>query len=65
MKTKRVDTLVNNDVILEPDLLRRGRFSKYKVTAAHVAACSPYKTHVIVDGNRTWCYDSGFEVTIQ
>jgi len=37
----------------------------YKVTSIEVAACSPFKTHVTVDGHTRWCYDSAQQILVR
>jgi len=58
----RVDALILGDVIVERD---RKKDRPYKVTSIGIAACSPCKTHVQVDGTLSWCYDSAAIVTVQ
>ena len=64
--TKRAVDLLIGDIIIETEMVKtKKRVFRHKVTGVKPAACSVYKTHVIVDGNRGWCYDSAYEVEVQ
>lgn len=56
---KPAGELLLGDIIVEKD---RKKTFFYRVTAITVAACSPHKTHITVDGHTNWCYDMGQEV---
>lgn len=59
MRKQAMDLLIG-DTVLE----RQGRkVTRFKVTGIATAACSPYKSHVTVNGNTNWCYDNGEIVT--
>lgn len=61
--SKLARELLIGDTVHEVAIVKRKeRLFTYKVTAVNFAACTPYKIHVTIDGNRNWCYDIGAEV---
>ena len=62
VKKPNVEVAVND--LLIGDMIMEGK-TGYKVTGVDVAACAQTKTHVEVNKNTNWCYDSMSVVEIK